>query len=218
MSDKRTNGQMVNGPSTPGDGIEDEGRTVQRSNGPLGERAIRGTNTNNNNNISTHMHACVCGASSLPQGAVRPLDHLLARPLDLLLWVPGHPVTQGSKRAFVAGGHARLVESGGDRHRLWRHAINDEARQRWVKAPLIGPIGVALVFAIQPPKTMTRAKRAAGPVGAHSGDIDKLTRAVLDALTGVVYLDDSQVTLLVAEKRWATDVGPGARIAIQEVR
>lgn len=34
-------------------------------------------------------------------------------------------------------------------------------------------------------------------------DIDKLTRAVLDSLTGVVYHDDKQVKELKIKKRWA---------------
>lgn len=37
----------------------------------------------------------------------------------------------------------------------------------------------------------------------HKPDIDKLERALLDALTGLVYTDDAQVTTLVVEKTWA---------------
>jgi crossover junction endodeoxyribonuclease RusA len=40
----------------------------------------------------------------------------------------------------------------------------------------------------------------AQPVSARLGDVDKLSRAVLDALTGVAYLDDRQVILLQASK------------------
>lgn len=130
--------------------------------------------------------------------------------------VAGHPVTQGSKRAYITAGHAHLVESGGARHKLWRHAINDEARRAWNgTGPLTGPVVVDLVFAIQPPKTLTRVRRSAGPVGARSGDVDKLARAVLDALTGVIYLDDAQVARLVVDKRWADPGrGPGVTITI----
>jgi Holliday junction resolvase RusA-like endonuclease len=128
--------------------------------------------------------------------------------------VAGHPVTQGSKRGFAVGGHVRLVESGGDKHKLWRHAVNDEARRKWVEAPLTGAVALLLVFDIQPPKTLTKARRAAGPIGAHSGDVDKLARAVLDSLTGVVYLDDSQVRPLVVDKQWAGPAGPGVTITI----
>lgn len=50
----------------------------------------------------------------------------------------------------------------------------------------------------------------------HSGDIDKLTRAVLDGLTAAgVWADDRQVATLVAEREWAMPgVAPGALITI----
>jgi Holliday junction resolvase RusA-like endonuclease len=37
-----------------------------------------------------------------------------------------------------------------------------------------------------------------------AGDLDKLQRCVWDALTGIVYVDDSQVTVSGASKRMAT--------------
>ena len=40
------------------------------------------------------------------------------------------------------------------------------------------------------------------PTSARLGDIDKLSRAVLDALTGVAYLDDRQVIQLEARKAY----------------
>ena len=50
-------------------------------------------------------------------------------------------------------------------------------------------------------------------------DLDKLTRAVLDALTGVLYLDDKQVIELHARKQYALyPAGPGARITVTEAQ
>lgn len=185
-----------------------EGELKVKRTRSLERESLRRTSPSINNiNINTHNAlACVCGALSPSGDLVRS---------TVCLRVAGHPVTQGSKRAFVAGGHARLVESGGDRHKLWRHAVNDEARRGWVEAPLAGPVVLDLIFDIQPPKSLTRARRAAGPVGQRSGDLDKLARAVLDALTGVVYLDDSQVVELVVTKRWAGPGGPGVTIGIK---
>ena len=46
-------------------------------------------------------------------------------------------------------------------------------------------------------------------------DIDKLARAVLDALTGVFYEDDSQVVHLVVHKDYADPgIGPGVEISV----
>ncbi|MCR4339570.1 MAG: RusA family crossover junction endodeoxyribonuclease [Gemmatimonadaceae bacterium] len=44
-------------------------------------------------------------------------------------------------------------------------------------------------------------------------DADKLTRALLDALTGVAYVDDSQVVHLGIRKEWAL-TGPGTRVEV----
>ena len=54
------------------------------------------------------------------------------------------------------------------------------------------------------------------PVSARIGDIDKLSRAILDALTGVAYLDDRQVIDLNSSKGYliGRDCAPYTHIAI----
>jgi Holliday junction resolvase RusA-like endonuclease len=42
-------------------------------------------------------------------------------------------------------------------------------------------------------------------------DIEKLVRAAHDAMTGIVWCDDSQVVELVARKAWG---GPGVRVMV----
>jgi Holliday junction resolvase RusA-like endonuclease len=43
------------------------------------------------------------------------------------------------------------------------------------------------------------------PIGHNTGDGDKLMRAALDALTGVVYKDDSQVARWSGSKTYSTE-------------
>jgi Holliday junction resolvase RusA-like endonuclease len=66
--------------------------------------------------------------------------------------------------------------------------------------PLVGPVEVHLVFAFDKPASYPKRRRC-WPITRGSGDLDKLERNVLDALTdaGVVG-DDSQVCRLVADK------------------
>ena len=128
----------------------------------------------------------------------------------------GHPVTQGSKRAFVRNGHAALVESGGDKLRLWRHVIATTAREA-ADAPLAGPVQVHLWFRLQRPASTPKRKRT-WPIKTRSGDVDKLARAALDSLTGVAFNDDAQVVRLVVEKDWADGRGPGAEVVVLPVR
>lgn len=69
--------------------------------------------------------------------------------------------------------------------------------------PLVGPVEVHLVCAFDKPASYPKRRRC-WPVSRGSGDLDKLARNVLDALTdaGVVG-DDSQVCRLVADKDYA---------------
>lgn len=147
--------------------------------------------------------------------------------------VRGIPAPQGSPRAIRAGDRAILVTEasaafgakGGKTSALaaWRHAIATEARAAMGNDPLLaGPVRVAVELRPKPrPQAhfLRSGLRADAPRWHTSKpDADKLARAVLDALTGVVYADDRQVALLVSGKRWP-DVGeaPGARIRISRL-
>jgi crossover junction endodeoxyribonuclease RusA len=142
--------------------------------------------------------------------------------------VRGTPVPQGSSRAFVVQGKAILVTGAGKGPlAAWRHAIATEAR-RTVEdhPPLTGPVTVALAFRFPRPKSHwlpANARRPAAelrldaPVFVTSKpDADKLARAALDALTGVVFGDDAQVSTLSVVKRYAGLVeGPGVHVTVR---
>lgn len=129
--------------------------------------------------------------------------------------VAGHPVTQGSKKVIPLrnGGHA-LVESAGDRLTQWRHAINTEARALWDGPPLEGPVVVTTRFELVRPKSEPKSKPSLAP--AKRGlDVDKAARAILDAITGVCFIDDAQVADLIVKKRWAPPgAGPGVTVTV----
>ncbi len=128
----------------------------------------------------------------------------------------GLPATQGSKRAFVVKGRAVLTEAGGEKHRSWREAVAAEARQVMVRCdlqPLAGPVVVVIDFLLPKPASAPK-RRASWPIGARSGDIDKLCRSILDSLTSVVFGDDSQVVHLVAGKLYAEDGWTGVRVKV----
>ncbi len=72
--------------------------------------------------------------------------------------------------------------------------------------PLDGPIAVGLVFRLPRPAGHfgRRWLRPAAPAWpASRPDLDKLIRAVLDALTGICWRDDSRVVEIRATKRYA---------------
>lgn len=117
--------------------------------------------------------------------------------------VDGLPRPKGSTRSFP-----RTLNSG--RTIIQTVADNDGVLKRWQKAVataaalkvrtfrFTGPVAVTLGFYLPHPTT---GKRRLAHVTRP--DVDKLQRAVLDALTGVLWGDDSQVTDVQAYKRYA---------------
>jgi crossover junction endodeoxyribonuclease RusA len=133
------------------------------------------------------------------------------------LIVYGIPIPQGSKTAFVVKGRAVVTDGKkGPALKEWRMAIAWEAR-KWLSetntAPIDGPIKLAVTFYMPRPKSAP--KRVLFP--ATRPDLDKLTRAVGDALAGIIYTEDSRIVDIVVSKRFAVNSAPRAEIAVEAV-
>lgn len=142
--------------------------------------------------------------------------------LVLSCWVPGRPKTKGSLdfqpgrkceccsrcEAYLPGGRAVENVAGSGRWRqLMAYAMKIAMSRSWGEGwpALEGPVIVAAVFHL-PVKDV-----AAGRVG----DLDKLARNLLDALTDAgVYGDDVQVTRLLVDKVEAGERGPGVDLRV----
>lgn len=144
---------------------------------------------------------------------------------SLSVWVAGVPAPQGSKRALGAGrpgGKIRLVESS-KRVAPWRTDVREAFLKAMDMLPgftsLVGfALTVKIVFVMPRPKATPKTR--ATPPAVKKPDLDKLERAVLDALTSAgVYGDDSQVVTLLAHKRLAELGEPtGAMIHVEPVQ
>lgn len=128
--------------------------------------------------------------------------------------VLGTPVTQGSTRAFVRGTRAIVTHDKRGPLLNWRASIAQAAQvaaggafaERGV------PVWVSVMFRLQRPTSAP--KRVTRPT--TKPDIDKLARAGLDAMTGVLWADDSQVVSLTAMKEFAGEQqAPGAVFVIR---
>lgn len=139
--------------------------------------------------------------------------------------VAGRPVTQGSKNAFVVqpkDGKPRAVVVDDDKASLkpWREAVRSTALEHLGDAwqPYPGPVHVQLVFALPKPASAPKTRRT-WPIGARSGDVDKLARACLDALTDAgCWRDDAQVVRLLIDKDYpgphTQQITPGVLIHV----
>lgn len=126
-------------------------------------------------------------------------------------FVHGQPIGQGSTRAFVPkpGAHP-IITTTAKGLAAWRRLVADVAQQHAHMHE--GAVAIELVFFLPRPKALP--KRRPTP-HTKRPDLDKAIRAILDALTSVMFRDDAQVNTVFAHKRYAHESGPvGVRITI----
>lgn len=146
--------------------------------------------------------------------------------------VRGMPQTQGSMKAFMPKG-ARfpiVTHQKGAALMSWRGLLAGEAakvasREKDFRhseetiVPWTSPVGIEILFLLQRPKSHYKPngelrKSAPGRPAGSKHDLDKLVRAVLDALTGIFYRDDGQVCEIRASKRYGA---AGARVTLEKL-
>jgi crossover junction endodeoxyribonuclease RusA len=102
--------------------------------------------------------------------------------MSIRLFIPGDPKPQGSKKSL---GNNIMVESCGAL-RPWRESI------RWAlqgRGSISGPVIVHCEFVMRRPKSASPRKPTPW-ADKRNGDIDKLCRAVGDALTSAGTIED----------------------------
>lgn len=140
-----------------------------------------------------------------------PEQPALATPV-LHVFVPGHAAPQGSKKHL---GKGVLVESS-KQVRPWRESVRWHLLDTWHTEQLDGPVAVDLMFVLKRPASTPKRRT---PAAVKKPDLDKLARAVLDAIGSAgVWRDDAQVVALVSGKRLAQlGEAPGCQITIYPV-
>jgi len=118
--------------------------------------------------------------------------------------VHGVAQAKGNMKAFRMGAHARLTDANKNL-KSWQTMIASAASIEIQKlaahdrAMEAGAVAMSIAFYLPRPQSLKASIRA----HIRKPDIDKCTRAVLDALEGVVYFADAQVVNLVVAKRYA---------------
>lgn len=129
--------------------------------------------------------------------------------------VIGLPAPQGSKTRMPSG----VMVEANKRTKPWRDSVAAAAREQAdVAGMLDGPLVLQVCFRFPMPASRPKAVRARGEAWKKSTpDLDKLVRAVGDALTqsGLI-ADDARIVRVVAEKVEVSD-WTGAVIAVGPV-
>lgn len=108
---------------------------------------------------------------------------------------------------MVVNGRAVMFEAN-KKHKGWREHVSSVIPA--MAEPSMNPVRVELQFYFNKPKTVKRDHMSVKP------DIDKLSRSVLDCLSGRIIKDDSQVIILNARKEY-TDQSPGVLVRVYEI-
>lgn len=141
-----------------------------------------------------------------------------------VFFVAGIPVPKGSARAFLHSKTKRVVtqQDNAEKQKPWASAIGYAAHLEGLK-PVDGAVSISMDFTMPRPKSHYRTGkrsfelRDGAPIyHTTKPDLDKLQRCVLDALTGIAWNDDCQVsTVFIARKCYGEQ--PGVWITIENI-
>lgn len=129
-------------------------------------------------------------------------------------FVPGIPKPGGSKRAFIIGGRAVLTDASGKKGKDWRGDVRAVAALAYKDEPLKCPLRLVVVFTMPRPKAHYGTGKRAGvlrddaPIWHTSKpDATKLLRSLEDALTGILWADDSLIARQSVRKVYGAATG-----------
>jgi len=137
-------------------------------------------------------------------------------------FVAGEPAPKGSTRSFYVGGKV-ITTNANRRTKDWQARIATEAQQAYSPFPCATGTGwvktdkavrIVARFLLQRPKSLP--KKVVHNI--KRPDLDKLIRAVLDGITGILIEDDSQVVNITATKQYAqANERHGVLIKLEEI-
>lgn len=147
---------------------------------------------------------------------------------ELSFVVAATPVGQPRQRhgaVLTATGTAKAVNYVDGKHPIheFKYLIRETARLAMEAAhvhELAGPLHAGISFVFERPKRLCRKKDPVGRIpGDHiTKDIDNLQKAVFDALNGIAYHDDRQITSVYCTKDYAAiDESAHVLVLIQEL-
>lgn len=144
----------------------------------------------------------------------------------ITIHVEGVAKPAGSKRSFaikkggVYTGKTATVDANPN-SRDWKHDVKCAALDVYDGDPLTCPLRIEIIFTMPRPKSHFRTGKNASALKLEAPDLHKsrpdatkLLRGVEDALTGVIWKDDAQISTQTVKKRYG--IRAGAQITIRE--
>jgi Holliday junction resolvase RusA-like endonuclease len=124
--------------------------------------------------------------------------------------IPGLPVAQPRQRHRIAtfGGRARAINytPAKDPVNSFKASARLAAAMAYRGAPLDKAVAIEVVFVFARPKSVPKRDGTARLPHTSKPDLDNVMKALLDALNGVLFMDDSQVNIARIEK-WKAATG-----------
>lgn len=125
------------------------------------------------------------------------------------------PEPKGSMKNVARRGQKSKLISANPNLAAWERLVAYAAKPYAPRVLIGGPVHVMLTFYLPRPPSVTSEKRALPCV---KPDLDKLARAAFDAITGVIWCDDGQVTSCSLWKFYVDDAAKcGVEIQITPV-
>lgn len=126
----------------------------------------------------------------------------------------GAPAPKGSMSCVGARGKRKhILTNSNDATEPWQNRVAAAVVMLGIVEPITAPVGLQVTFTVDRPKSVSVASRpwpskTARTSDGGGGDLDKLVRAVSDALEqGRVILNDAQIVKTYAEKAYPDSPG-----------
>lgn len=151
------------------------------------------------------------------------MDVLTELEVDVVAFVvDGTPAPQGSKTVAKSKAGASFVRDDNPELAPWRSTVAAAAREAMAgRRPLAGPLELDVAFMFGRPMSHYRTGKHAGQLKPTAPiycdkrpDLDKLIRAIGDALTGIVVVDDAAFVEMRARKAYGS---PAAHISVRVI-
>lgn len=130
--------------------------------------------------------------------------------------IPGEPQGKGRPRATRINGMVRLYTP--SKTANYEGLIAMAAQQAMAGAvPLDGPVMLEVDMVHVMPASWSKKKRAAAGLPTCKPDMDNVIKAVGDGCNGVVWQDDKQIAVILAQRAWGERPEVRVRVAQLEV-